>query len=355
MRDVSAMVVRCAAGLCAVLCGPVALGQGSDDCSVPEPIGGFGEFPFSTIGATTDGTAAAQCLFFGSAEIYNDVWFCWTPKQSDFVTVKTCGTAFDTKLAVYASCAPCPLEDTMLACNDDSCSLQSSLNVSVVGGQPYLIRVGSFNAAVTGDGLLTIESAFLADITNEVTGVRYVAVNGTTWTASEALAVSLGGHLVSIGDQDEQTFVWDTFGNLFGIDRRVWIGFNDQANEGAFEWSDGTPATYANWNRGEPNNAGNNEHYAELLGSNGKWNDLPDSGAGFPHLAVFELPPDGKRPTACVGDLDDNDFVDAADLAIVLGAWGPCGGSCAADLNQDLFVDAADLAILLGAWGACPE
>jgi hypothetical protein len=26
----------------------------------------------------------------------------------------------------------------------------------------------------------------------------------------------------------------------------------------------------------------------------------------------------------CVGDLDDNGFVNGVDLAYVLGAWGPC-------------------------------
>jgi hypothetical protein len=42
--------------------------------------------------------------------------------------------------------------------------------------------------------------------------------------------------------------------------------------------------------------------------------------------------------------------VDAADLGILLGAWGTCDG-CNADLNGDGAVDAADLAILLGEWG----
>ncbi len=52
-------------------------------------------------------------------------------------------------------------------------------------------------------------------------------------------------------------------------------------------------------------------------------------------------------------DLDNDGDVDAADLAILLGNWGPCAdcGNCPADLNGDCVVDAADLAILLGNWG----
>ena len=57
-----------------------------------------------------------------------------------------------------------------------------------------------------------------------------------------------------------------------------------------------------------------------------------------------------KEP--CVGDLDGNGVVDAADLAILLGSWGPCVG-CPSDLNGDNVVDAADLAMLLGSWGRC--
>ena len=49
-------------------------------------------------------------------------------------------------------------------------------------------------------------------------------------------------------------------------------------------------------------------------------------------------------------DLDGNGIVDAADLAMLLSAWGPCPG-CPADLDGDGTVGPGDLAILLGAWG----
>jgi hypothetical protein len=50
-----------------------------------------------------------------------------------------------------------------------------------------------------------------------------------------------------------------------------------------------------------------------------------------------------------VGDLDGNGVVDAADLSILLGAWGTKGASVA-DLDGNGIVDAADLSVLLGAW-----
>jgi hypothetical protein len=57
-------------------------------------------------------------------------------------------------------------------------------------------------------------------------------------------------------------------------------------------------------------------------------------------------------PTVCSADLDASGVVDAADLAILLGAWGTSAGS-SGDLDGDGAVAGADLAILLGAWGTC--
>ncbi|MCH8851767.1 MAG: hypothetical protein IID41_03845 [Planctomycetes bacterium] len=55
----------------------------------------------------------------------------------------------------------------------------------------------------------------------------------------------------------------------------------------------------------------------------------------------------------CLGDFDGSGDVGAADLAVLLGSWGPCPG-CPADLDEDAIVGASDLAILLGSWGQCP-
>ncbi len=61
-------------------------------------------------------------------------------------------------------------------------------------------------------------------------------------------------------------------------------------------------------------------------------------------------------------DLDADGDVDAFDLALLLGNWGPCDApctpgdpaqTCPADLDADGTVGPPDLAILLGAWGPC--
>jgi hypothetical protein len=58
----------------------------------------------------------------------------------------------------------------------------------------------------------------------------------------------------------------------------------------------------------------------------------------------------------CIGDLDGNGSINAADLAGILNAWGPATGeNAAADLDGNGVVNAADLASLLNAWGLCPN
>ncbi|TVQ31350.1 MAG: hypothetical protein EA376_09570 [Phycisphaeraceae bacterium] len=68
----------------------------------------------------------------------------------------------------------------------------------------------------------------------------------------------------------------------------------------------------------------------------------------FPRTIGFVL-------RAIPGDLTGDGNVGSADLAILLGSWGPCPPApdpCSADLSGDGAVGSADLAILLGNWGA---
>jgi hypothetical protein len=98
-----------------------------------------------------------------------------------------------------------------------------------------------------------------------------------TWTDAKQACISMGGHLVTIADIAEQTFVFNTWPS-------GWIGFNDEASEGSFVWVTGEPVTFTNWNPGEPNNAGN-EDYAQFVGG-GKWNDLPNT--SLPYVIEFD-------------------------------------------------------------------
>lgn len=56
----------------------------------------------------------------------------------------------------------------------------------------------------------------------------------------------------------------------------VYIGYNDLITEGEFEWHNGDPSSYNNWNEGEPNNSGADggpENFT-LVQGDGSWNDV---------------------------------------------------------------------------------
>jgi hypothetical protein len=75
-------------------------------------------------------------------------------------------------------------------------------------------------------------------------------------------------------------------------------------------------------------------------------------GPGIPSFKTILTEGPAPMKSECTGDIDGSGEIDAADLAELLGAWGPNPGH-PADLNEDGEVDATDLALLLGAWGPC--
>jgi hypothetical protein len=74
--------------------------------------------------------------------------------------------------------------------------------------------------------------------------------------------------------------------------------------------------------------------------------------------SVVEAGVDGVSltPLLCAAsvfaDLNGDGVVNGFDLALLLGAWGPCApvGACPADLDGNGIVNGMDLAMLLGAW-----
>ena len=338
----------------ALAASAMAVPPANDACVSAEPITGLGSFAFTSVEATTDGPINPECNFFSQSQVWKDVWFCWTPSATGLVTIATCGGAtWDTKLAVYAGCDCGGTGTSILACSDDTCSAQSRVTIAATAGQQYLVRVGGYGSsetgAASGNGTLTIADGALFEVTRPETGKRYVAYTASTWAAAEATAVLLGGHLVTIDDAEENEWVRANVANFGGVDRRLWLGFNDVQVEGQFAWTDGTPTGYTNWNPGEPNNSGGIEDFTELLGSNGRWNDQDADGNGQ-QIGVAEL---GDAAPACAPDLDRDGFVGGSDLGILLTAWGSV--DAASDLDGDGFVGGADLGIMLVAWGQCPQ
>ncbi|MFQ5415088.1 MAG: hypothetical protein ACE5E6_11580, partial [Phycisphaerae bacterium] len=112
-----------------------------------------GDTAYDNFGATTDGSPNPLCDKFGDDDVQSDVWFNYVATCTETLTVSLCGSAYDTKVAIYNGSA-CPATD-ILDCNDDTCGLQSQVTASVVQGSTYKIRVGGFNGA-QGSGNINI-------------------------------------------------------------------------------------------------------------------------------------------------------------------------------------------------------
>ncbi len=139
----------------------VPTGFGADDCFAAKIIAGEGRFDFDNTDATPDGDdTSPTCSFFGEGSFGGDVWYQWSPLPGKGGTyrLETCGgTSVDTKIAVYDAGFCSPGDTELLACNDDECGFQSSVDFTAVEGQNYLIRIGHFPLGVGGSGTFTLD------------------------------------------------------------------------------------------------------------------------------------------------------------------------------------------------------
>ena len=134
--------------------GGIAGVPANNDCAAAMAIFD-GATAFDTVAATTDGPAEAGCGFCcGDNQINQDIWYNYTATQTGSATFALCGSGYDTKVALYDGCG-CPVAGAPLACNDDSCGLQSNISASVTAGNCYKLRIGGFTGA-TGTGTVNI-------------------------------------------------------------------------------------------------------------------------------------------------------------------------------------------------------
>ncbi len=117
----------------------------NDDCSDATEV--FSGVPVmgTNVGAT--GTDITSCTLNDTAS----VWYRWMADCDGDVRFSLCGSGFDTAISAWDDC----FQTTQLACNDDSCSLQSEVTVSATIGTEYFIRVAGYNGA-TGNFTLEV-------------------------------------------------------------------------------------------------------------------------------------------------------------------------------------------------------
>jgi hypothetical protein len=120
----------------------------NNSCATPVTVAAGGTYTTSTCAATTDGPTTGSCI----SNMTKDVWYRYTPTFDGTLSLDTCGSTFDTILAVYPG-SSCPgTQVSAIACNDDAAGsgpcasgFTSYLSVGVTAGQSYMIRAGGYS------------------------------------------------------------------------------------------------------------------------------------------------------------------------------------------------------------------
>ncbi len=196
-----------------------------------------------------------------------------------------------------------------------------------------------YAADVDGDGDVDVLGAAQTD--NDITWWENAAGDGTVWIehtvdgdfgfASSVYAADVDGDgdmdVLGVADSADDITWWE---NTAG-DGTVWI---EHTVDGDF---DGARSVYAADVDGDGN--------MDILGAARNADDIT-------WWEDFEC--EGLQPAGwCPSDLDGDGIVGAADLVMLLGAWGTNPGG-SPDFNGDGVVNAIDLIELLGNWGPCP-
>lgn len=155
--------------------------------------------------------------------------------------------------------------------------------------------------------------AFAYDwVVNSGNGHKYAVVQvpleASSWNSLESLAVSLGGHLVSMNDENENQWVLENVIDPFAYSTQevaAWamaIGLYQLSGSiepwGGWVWSSGEDIDFFNWLPNQPENYGGMQtiavitstRYLDYWGvSSGKWDDQPESA---PSYGIVEIVPE---------------------------------------------------------------
>ncbi|MFM7051889.1 MAG: dockerin type I repeat-containing protein, partial [Planctomycetota bacterium] len=370
-----------------------------------------GANPFNNTFAGTE-VAGATCGFGGTA-FTNDVWFTFTATQTgdyNFETC-TCPAPFDTGIEIYDACPD--VGGTLQACNDDGtgcAAFASSLNYGMTAKQTIWVRVAGWGGATGATDLNIIFVGDAPSCGDPGTGSCCTA-NGTPFCEdSECCTAICAADAFCCDVQWDQICANAAIAQCAGcsveppVNDECGGAINLPVGVTQFSTIGASGATPACTKFGNPNvyndiwythqATGDGELVISLCGSGYDTkvavfkgacdgplvacNDdavapapcagtlqsevrfTPSCGTTY-YVSVgaysatgfgngtITVTQAGQCAAPCVGDINNDGNVNAADLSLLLGSWGGTIG----DINGDGFTNAADLSLLLGNWGVC--
>jgi hypothetical protein len=79
--------------------------------------------------------------------------------------------------------------------------------------------------------------------------------SGLSWIDAELFAAQQSAHLASFSSAADHQAVFDYYNSLGRLTGDVWIGLNDIAVEGSFQWSDGNTSALRLFASGQPDSS----------------------------------------------------------------------------------------------------
>lgn len=98
-----------------------------------------------------------------------------------------------------------------------------------------------------------------------------------SWRDAQRACDAISARLMTFTSEAQARAIAEAFGPALEISAEAfWMGLRESEDiEGSWQWSDGSPVKYTHWNKGEPNDDGENEDCAEWKLGTGSWNDAP--------------------------------------------------------------------------------
>ena len=319
----------------------------NDNC-VDASLAVIGANPFDNTFASTE--VADPTCGFGGAPFTKDVWFKFTPATSQTFVLETCSgpAPFDTGIEVYSAC---PLNGgTLLGCNDDGtgcANFASNLSIALDAGVEYFIRVGGWDGA-TGATDLIISAGAEPPANDECTGALPILVGSTAFDTAGASGTTLA--CTKFGNANIYNDIWFNYESVG--DGNCTISTCGASFDTKIAVFDGCSGALVACNDDSTNLcAGTLQSELTFAASCGVTYKISVGAYGVAGFGAGEivLTQDGKCSSSCPADFDGDGFVSAADLSLLLAAWGGAAG----DVNGDGTTNAADLSLLLSTWGAC--
>ena len=346
-----------------------------DPCAPFNPVAtsGTNNLPLNQT-TSTDLPVAGGCGFVA----YHANYFKFVAPGSGVYTIDTCASGADTRMAVLDGCAA---GSALIACNDNSCGVSSSLVLNATGAQTYYIVIGASSASAVLPSPITVavtpppspacsDAPALAFGTNSFSNASSTIGNQTVTTNATATTTTIlyNAEWYTFTPAVTGVYSFSTCGSANDTKMALSaspcpatgatmtsIAYNDDncacssgcGTTGILAYSSALNLTNTGLPLTQELIAG--QAYKLVMGS------YSATSGSISGSLVIDGP--AQPPASCLGDLNLDGVVTGADLGLLLGAWGACPGGtpgCLGDLNVDGVVNGADLGLLLGAWGPCP-